>query len=178
LFSLLKQLISKDLLVPINTLRNSLLKFHEELECYPLWVCPMRLLSPPSDKWVNTKPANIDPDLTNQLPESFSDARLLDNVEFPLSCPSNGGMVNPTGSEQLYVDIGAYGIPRARQWEPAVRKAYGDSKIPKRLAEVTQEKAPEVEGPVDNELHIKVMRRLEDFVRKNHGFQALYADCM
>lgn len=141
----------------------------------------MRLLSPPSDKWANTKPANIDPalpDITSQLNGDYSDARLLDDVEYPLSCPSNGGMVNPTGTEQLYVDIGAYGIPRARQWEPAVRKAYGDSKVPKRLTEVTQSVAgATAQAPVDDELHIKVMRRLEDFVRKNHGFQALYADC-
>jgi hypothetical protein len=38
------------MLVPINTIKESLGVFHKEFDLYPLWVCPMRLLTPPMEK--------------------------------------------------------------------------------------------------------------------------------
>ena len=173
--------VVQDMLVPINTLKESILKFHREMAIYPLWICPMRLLSPPSDVWGESTPADMDdPASLEELKSKFSpDSSLLQPHKFEDTCDV-GGLCAPTPSEQLYVDIGAYGVPQAPQWHDAVRKIYGETAIPNRgleLSEDADEFEPESSYNTTEELHIQVMRRVEDFVRKNHGYQALYADC-
>lgn len=39
--------VIQDMLVPIETLKNSIEKFHEVLEIYPMWVCPFKLPANP-----------------------------------------------------------------------------------------------------------------------------------
>lgn len=149
------------MLVPISTLKSSIEKFHTELQLYPLWVCPMRLLTPPPVKWQQQRPANQDAPiegLASRLPPSYSSGRqltLLAKHKFPLACQSNAGLVNPTGAEQLYVDIGAYGVPRARHWQAAVRKAYGDDKV--RLSDDDNDGKYDSSDP---KLHVKVLREV------------------
>jgi delta24-sterol reductase len=36
--------IVQDMLIPISTLEQSILKFHTELDLYPLWLCPMKII--------------------------------------------------------------------------------------------------------------------------------------
>jgi len=43
-----KHHVAQDMLVPISTLEESLQVFHEELQVYPLWMCPFKV-SPPHD---------------------------------------------------------------------------------------------------------------------------------
>ncbi|KDQ21010.1 hypothetical protein BOTBODRAFT_27023 [Botryobasidium botryosum FD-172 SS1] len=90
--------IAQDMLVPMSALTASLDIFDREFGLYPLWVCPMRLLSPPS-----TKPVA-------PLPQK-STGRAL-----PTTTPP-GGMCPPHPAEQLYVDIGAYGVPASSNFE-------------------------------------------------------------
>lgn len=95
--------------MPVTTLKSSILKFHQEFALYPLWLCPMRLLSPPSaPTMVDGKPANADAPGVPRLPRGNVNAE----PEYELACPIPGGMCSPTPSEQLYVDIGAYGMQR------------------------------------------------------------------
>jgi hypothetical protein len=51
-----------------------------------------------------------------------------------------------------------------------------DSKIPERAKKINEKEHLSDDSKVEP-LHISVLRRIEDFVRKNHGYQALYADC-
>lgn len=112
--------VVQDMLVPMNTLKSSILKFHEELEIYPLWLCPMRLLSPPSKHFSSENPANVDINKKkNILPSDINFERHYDLVN---SVP---GFLSPTKNCQLYVDIGAYGVPMAKPWRKFVLKVYG-----------------------------------------------------
>lgn len=91
--------VVQDMLVPMHTLQKSLTCFHDEINLYPLWLCPFRL-------------------------------------------PSVPGMVHPkSDQEEMYVDIGAYGEPKMKGYSAGT-----------------------------------TTRRLEQFVRDQHGFQMLYAD--
>jgi len=36
--------IVQDMLVPVSTLEQSVMKFHTELDLYPLWLCPMKII--------------------------------------------------------------------------------------------------------------------------------------
>ena len=92
--------MDQDFLVPMSTLERFLSVIHNEVDFYPLWLCPARI------------------------------------YETPVR-----GFVNPPLHENMFVDVGIYG-------EPAI--------VPYK-AETT-------------------VRKLEDFVRKVNGFQALYAD--
>merc|ERR1711865_1227792 len=69
-----KRHVIQDMLVPVNTLADSLQVFRDQYDLYPLWICPMRL------------PANI---------PGFVHPR------------------NAPGQEDMFVDIGAYGIPKS-----------------------------------------------------------------
>jgi len=90
--------IAQDMLVPMSALTASLDIFDREFGLYPLWVCPMRLLSPPS-----TKP--VAPLLQKST-----------GLTLPTVTPP-GGMCPPHPAEQLYVDIGAYGVPQSPNFE-------------------------------------------------------------
>ncbi|PNF18142.1 Delta(24)-sterol reductase [Cryptotermes secundus] len=62
--------IIQDWLVPVKSLKESLLNFHDAVQVYPVWLCPFNL-------------------------------------------PNDPGMVHPVGErEELYVDIGVYGVPK------------------------------------------------------------------
>jgi len=37
----------QDMLIPISTLKESILKFHNDLDMYPLWLCPMLVFETP-----------------------------------------------------------------------------------------------------------------------------------
>ncbi|XP_063218264.1 LOW QUALITY PROTEIN: delta(24)-sterol reductase-like [Bacillus rossius redtenbacheri] len=64
------QHIVQDMLVPVRAIKDSIEKFHNTVEVYPLWLCPFSL-------------------------------------------PPDPGMVHPAGDEEeMYVDVGVYGIPR------------------------------------------------------------------
>ena len=39
--------VIQDMLVPIETLKTSIEKFHETMEIYPMWVCPFKLFANP-----------------------------------------------------------------------------------------------------------------------------------
>jgi delta24-sterol reductase len=92
--------MDQDLLLPMSTLDKSLSFFHQEVDFYPLWLCPMRVFDTPIR-----------------------------------------GMVNPLANEQMFVDVGIYGEPK-----------------------------------VANFVAKDTVRKLEAFMRKIGGFQALYAD--
>lgn len=36
--------IVQDMLIPVSTLEESVMKFHTELDLYPLWLCPMKIM--------------------------------------------------------------------------------------------------------------------------------------
>ncbi|RZB39834.1 delta(24)-sterol reductase-like, partial [Asbolus verrucosus] len=73
--------VIQDMLVPIETLKSSIEKFHEVFEIYPIWICPFKL-------------------------------------------PANPGLVHPPKNPRtnelvpLYVDIGVYGVPKAKDFSP------------------------------------------------------------
>jgi hypothetical protein len=144
------------MLVPITTLKSAILQFHKELALYPLWICPMRLLSPPSDKMAKQLPANVDRPAVPKL----KSGEVNEEEHYPLSCPIPGGMVNPTPSEQLYVDIGAYGVPQAKQWKDIVMKIYG--RVKNVIDTDQEENLMPMDDSVDaqEEFHIRVMRRV------------------
>ena len=143
------------MLVPMNTLRASLLKFHQQLRVYPLWLCPMRLPTPAFRKQVNKPkpdPAVVQAQKYPALQEQAYD--------FTSDLP---GMVNPVEGEQLYVDIGAYGVPLARDWVDCVQQVHGKDKIPAEvLAEYERDDEDLADADEDpsQELHVKVMRRV------------------
>jgi len=74
----LKQLYEKfhvvqDMLVPLPALHDALKVFKEEINVYPLWLCPMKIFRTDGYK----------------------------------------GLINPLPDEEMFVDIGAYGVPKA-----------------------------------------------------------------
>merc|ERR1711997_164688 len=65
----------QDMLVPIEDLKGSLDCFHEEVEIYPIWLCPFKI-------------------------------------------PNNPGMLRTsTGKEELFVDVGVYGVPKTKDFD-------------------------------------------------------------
>ena len=62
--------MDQDFLLPVSTLNDSLNYFHQHVDYYPLWLCPMKIPHTPIR-----------------------------------------GMVNPSGQEEMFVDIGIYGEP-------------------------------------------------------------------
>lgn len=68
----------QDMLVPIDRLRLSLECFHDQVEIYPIWLCPFKL-------------------------------------------PNNPGMLSAmsqgAGQDEIYVDIGVYGVPVKKSYE-------------------------------------------------------------
>lgn len=74
--------IIQDMLVPIDHLEESVLKFHEEFEVYPIWLCPFKLFNDPGQLEVRS------------------------------------------GPWQMFVDIGVYGVPKAKGFEtvPSTRR--------------------------------------------------------
>ncbi|XP_028818208.1 delta(24)-sterol reductase [Denticeps clupeoides] len=67
--------VVQDMLVPMRHMQGAVSRFHDDINVYPLWLCPFVL-------------------------------------------PSRPGMVHPKGDEdELYVDIGAYGEPKVKQFE-------------------------------------------------------------
>eukprot|EP00573_Skeletonema_grethae_P007986 CAMPEP_0201702138 /NCGR_PEP_ID=MMETSP0578-20130828/35364_1 /ASSEMBLY_ACC=CAM_ASM_000663 /TAXON_ID=267565 /ORGANISM="Skeletonema grethea, Strain CCMP 1804" /LENGTH=542 /DNA_ID=CAMNT_0048189613 /DNA_START=147 /DNA_END=1775 /DNA_ORIENTATION=+ len=98
--------VIQDMLIPMGALGDAINVFHDEVEVYPLWLCPMALL--PSGDSGFMKPVMKD-----------------------------GQVV-----ERMFVDLGAYGVPNVSNFEAS-----------------------------------GTLRRLEAFVRKVKGYQALYADC-
>mmetsp|Transcript_26746 Transcript_26746/g.44183 ORF Transcript_26746/g.44183 Transcript_26746/m.44183 type:complete len:546 (-) Transcript_26746:114-1751(-) len=98
--------VIQDMLIPMGALKDAINTFHDEIEVYPLWLCPMALL--PSGDSGFMKPVVQD-----------------------------GQVV-----ERMFVDLGAYGVPMVSNFEAR-----------------------------------DTLRRLESFVRKVKGYQALYADC-
>jgi len=70
--------IIQDMLVPIETLKDSIDVFHKQVQVYPLWLCPFKLTPDP-------------------------------------------GMVHSRGSKsELFVDIGVYGVPEVKNFNPVV----------------------------------------------------------
>ncbi|KAJ8306436.1 hypothetical protein KUTeg_016981, partial [Tegillarca granosa] len=70
-----KYQIIQDMLIPMKKLQEALEVFHQEIEMYPLWLCPFKLYNLP-------------------------------------------GMIHPEGNQdEMYVDIGAYGAPKAAGYE-------------------------------------------------------------
>ncbi|XP_026760256.2 delta(24)-sterol reductase-like [Galleria mellonella] len=67
--------IIQDMLVPIDRLEKAVLKFHEEFEVYPIWLCPFKVLNQPGQLRVKS------------------------------------------GDWQMFVDIGVYGVPKAKGYE-------------------------------------------------------------
>jgi hypothetical protein len=176
------------MLVPISTLRPSILKFHTEMEIYPLWLCPMRLLSPPAKRWQDSQgPVDVPP---ISIPQPISYAPQFkpynktgltsifqEDFEYQMNCPIEGGLCAPTPSEQLYVDIGAYGIPKASQWRDVVRQVYGTTKVPDHCDQEEMEILAAAENKSDDgsiggmgkveeddqneEMHVRVLRRVQ-----------------
>jgi len=65
----------QDMLVPISDLKSSLELFDQEVEIYPIWLCPFKL-------------------------------------------PHNPGMLSTsTGKEEMYVDVGVYGVPKTEGFD-------------------------------------------------------------
>ena len=85
----------------MDQLDASLKIFDEEFAIYPLWLCPMRILAPP----LSSTPQN----LANQFR--------------PVTSPK-GGLIHPTPTSQLFVDIGAYGTPKSKRfdWKASVKR--------------------------------------------------------
>lgn len=98
--------VVQDVLIPLRLLREGVEMFHEEFECYPLWLCP--------HKTYRTEPQ---------------------------------GMIGPSiaeATEEMYVDIGAWQVPGFVK-----RKEPWDGR--------------------------RAVRRMEAFLRANHGYQCMYA---
>jgi delta24-sterol reductase len=101
-----KHHVIQDMLIPLGALGDAINTFHDEIEIYPLWLCPMQLFASGDSGFM--KPVVQD-----------------------------GQVV-----ERMFVDVGAYGVPMVPSFEAS-----------------------------------STVRRLESFVRKVKGYQALYADC-
>lgn len=93
------------MLVPIKALLDSLIIFHDELEIYPIWLCPMKIPTSPRQHW----PA--------------VDSLTVESLDVFERQPT--GFVSPIKGDDLYVDIGAYGVPKAAQWAQVVEEVYG-----------------------------------------------------
>lgn len=76
-----KHHVIQDMLIPIGALGDAINTFHDEIEVYPLWLCPMQLL--PSGDSGFMKPV-------------VKDGQLV---------------------ERMFVDVGAYGVPRVPSFE-------------------------------------------------------------
>jgi len=63
------------MLVPITALDDALKIFQDELEIYPIWLCPMKIFSSP-----------------------------------------HRGFIKPLDNDEMFVDIGAYGVPKNKTW--------------------------------------------------------------
>ncbi|KNE65263.1 hypothetical protein AMAG_10907 [Allomyces macrogynus ATCC 38327] len=98
--------VAQDLLVPISTLKESLDLFHDELEVYPLWLCPMRMLSPPKNLLAERGEAPAVAVLNSDEP-----AYPPQEVTTP-----TGSLTPPPPAEQLFVDVGAYGVPKSQKF--------------------------------------------------------------
>ncbi|KAI9219739.1 hypothetical protein BC828DRAFT_406427 [Blastocladiella britannica] len=100
-----KQVV-QDLLVPITTLDASLDFFQRELDTYPLWLCPMRMLSPAEDLLALRQ-------FTSPVLKQAQAEHGHQSHAFQPPTTPRGSFTPPHPSEQLYVDIGAYGVPKA-----------------------------------------------------------------
>jgi delta24-sterol reductase len=98
--------VVQDGLVPMARLRAGIAMFHQEFECYPLWLCPHKLLRTPF-------PSMLQP-------------------------------AQPGLDAEMFVDIGAWQVPR-----PVQRKQAWNGR--------------------------RAVRKLEAWLRENHGYQCLYA---
>ncbi|ORZ41590.1 hypothetical protein BCR44DRAFT_1457128 [Catenaria anguillulae PL171] len=99
--------VVQDLLVPMITLDTALDFFHRELDVYPLWLCPMRMLSPAEDLLALRRDPS--PTLRQCIAERGGKKVAPDQ---PVTTPK-GSFTPPHPCDQLYVDVGAYGVPRA-----------------------------------------------------------------
>ncbi|KAL7747317.1 hypothetical protein RI367_007371 [Sorochytrium milnesiophthora] len=100
--------VAQDMLVPISETKAALDVFHREFEVYPLWLCPMRILSPPENLLRLHK---------NQRHENdHHDVCVSTDPDTHPAVVPRGGLVAPQPSEQMYVDIGAYGVPKSKQF--------------------------------------------------------------
>ncbi|CAG9796151.1 unnamed protein product [Diatraea saccharalis] len=74
--------VIQDMLVPVQHLDKAILKFHEEFEVYPIWLCPFKVFNNP------------------------------------------GQLKIKSGDWQMFVDIGVYGVPKAKGFEtvPSTRR--------------------------------------------------------
>ncbi|XP_028159708.1 delta(24)-sterol reductase-like isoform X2 [Ostrinia furnacalis] len=74
--------VIQDMLVPIECLEKAVMKFHEEIEVYPIWLCPFKVFNDPGQLRVKS------------------------------------------GDWQMFVDIGVYGVPKAKGYEtvPSTRR--------------------------------------------------------
>ncbi|KAJ3361178.1 hypothetical protein GGF32_007733 [Allomyces javanicus] len=116
--------VAQDLLVPISTLKESLDLFHDELTVYPLWLCPMRMLSPPE---------NLLAERGERPAVAVLDRTHPQHAPQGVTTPA-GSLTPPHPAEQLYVDVGAYGVPKSPKFhferslevvEEFVRKVQG-----------------------------------------------------
>jgi delta24-sterol reductase len=147
-----KHHVVQDMLVPMNTLKESLEVFYKEFNLYPMWVCPMRLLTPPMDKRLIQ---------SHKTSNQFTKDEQIGQVT-----AGPNGLVNPLPTEQLYVDIGAYGNPASptydykkslRAVEEYVRKVNGYQAL---YADTMMTR---------EELRMMFDHRLYDKIRKQYG---------
>jgi len=85
--------VVQDMLIPIKNLSESLHLFHQEFELYPLWLCPMRI-----------------PDQRKKIVLSHLEGDEKQQSEIV------NGFVKPLDDDEMFIDIGAYGNPKPRDW--------------------------------------------------------------
>ncbi|KAH9634746.1 hypothetical protein HF086_017529 [Spodoptera exigua] len=68
--------VIQDMLVPVEHLEKAINVFHDEIEVYPIWLCPFRVFNHPGQLKIKTK-----------------------------------------ADSQMFVDIGVYGVPKAKGYE-------------------------------------------------------------
>jgi delta24-sterol reductase len=153
--------VAQDLLVPMTTLDQALDVFHNELTVYPLWLCPMRMLSPAENLLSVNQQEPGHPSL-----RSMSSKYPLQ----PLTTPV-GSLTPPHPSEQLYVDIGAYGVPKAPQFH-CIRTL---ERIESYVRSVQGYQALYADSCMSaQEFRLMFDHRLYDQVRTNYGIQTAF----
>ena len=76
--------------MPLTHLRTSLETFHRELGLYPVWLCPVKMFAQVGHSDVN-------------------------NLNVVILQP--GMLRTPSGKDEMYVDIGLYGVPRGERFD-------------------------------------------------------------
>eukprot|EP01038_Epipyxis_sp_PR26KG_P010467 gene10467-14061_t len=92
--------VVQDMLVPIVDLSEALSVFDKEVYIYPLWLCPFKIFHNGTE--------NDETSAGKKGKKRKSKSNLLENER---------GFIHPLPSDEMFVDIGAYGNPQTKNFK-------------------------------------------------------------